>query len=470
MPAPAPSGTETAADVAKGVGKGLLNRAIAVPEAAADAFTSGTNLLARGVNKVTGSHFATENPLPSEALDEVLGKSKTKAGKAAEIVSSLGPTTKTITEAERALFGAEEYARMKISGGKVPESERIRQEGNSVGFKYSPSEVPDAKVSRQLTSVTGKARQEEEVSAHNLDKTQDLVAAEFHLPQGTEFTDQTFDRLEKPAFDAYERVANLGEVNTSPAYRAAVEKAGTWGGQAETDFPKDTPTTVLQLRGAYNVAKFTGRGALEKIKQLRVESRLDVQSRDPERMAVGKAKKDIAAALEAELDLKAQSVGQAQLLTQFRNARRYLAKINAVRDAMLGGKVSARALANQLSEGSPLDGNLKIIAESALQNPKSFQDVQRKGLMGAYTVHDLWAMAAGTMGWLTGSGEGKAVAGLAAASVARPAVRAAIRSPIVQRSITRPSGTSKATKFLATHPGVGASAAVQSEDLGDSGP
>ena len=475
-PAPDTSVKDTAIDVARGVGRGVVERALTVPVFIGDAAVSALNLGAAGLNKLTGQK-GKDIPRFSDALeqglDATLGAPKTKVGKAIEVGSAiLSPTTRGVEGIEQALFRSEKLAQLDIAGGKIPESERIRKAGNVAGFKYSPSEVPGAKVSRQVTSLTGKARQEEEISAHNLDKTQELAAGEFNLPPGTELTDEVLDRLEKPAFDTYEKVAQLGQIKTSPEYLADVQKAGSWGVQAETDFP-DLPQKVLALRGAMARSEFTGRGALEKLKQLRSDARSNIRSPDPETKSLAKAQKDVADALEKELGRKAQSVGQPQLLEQFKNARKYLAKVNAVRDAIVNGRVSARSLADQLAKGAKLDGNLKIIAESALQNPKSFQDVQKKGRMAAYTVHDLWAMAAGAMGLVTGSKEGMAVAGLAGASLARPIARAAIRSRPVQRAITRPSSQrigARVSGALAKHPGVGVSAAVQAgmgaEDLG----
>ena len=479
-PAPSASGKDTAIDVARGVGRGLAERALAVPVFVGDAAVSALNLGAAGINKLTGRP-GKDIPLPSKALestlDKTLGAPTTKAGKAIETASAiLSPTARGIEAGEQALFRAGKLAELEIAGGKLPASERIRKALNSAGFKVSPSEVPNAAVSRQVTSLTGKARQEEEVSAYNLEKVQDLVAAEFHLPKGTEITDEVLDRLEKPAFDSYEKVAQLGQIKTSPEYQADIQKAGSWGAQAETDFP-DLPQKVLALRGAMARPEFTGRGALEKIKQLRTDARTNIKSMNAEDKALAKAQKDVADALEKELGRKAEASGQPQLMNEFRNARKFLAKINTVRDATVNGKVSARSLADQFAKDAPLDGNLRIIAESALQNPKSFQDVQKKGRMAAYTVHDLWAIAAGSFGLMKGSKEGAAVAGLAAASLARPVVRAGMRSRLVQKAITTPASQTlkaKAARYAASHPGMTIEAAVQAvsgtPDLGDASP
>jgi hypothetical protein len=493
LPAPPQSGGQralnVAEDVAKEGAKGLVERAVAIPGLAADALTAAGNLANRGVNKVFGTKLPDE-PMPTDALsagiDKIIGKPKTAAGRAAELVTQMGPTARGIEAGERALFKMtpSQIANATITGQPLPEAERIARQAVDSGFRIPPSELPNAPVGRAVQSVTGKARAEEEMSAFNWKRTQDLARAEFHLPDGTEFTESTFDKLAQPGYDAYERLKGLNggkPFNVTLDFLQDVGKAGETGGQAAVDFPGAPDERVLNLRGQYSQGQFTAPGAVQKIKELRNTWRDLVKGRNPADKAYAQANKDIADALEDELGRTAKRSGNGQLMSEYTNARQYLAKVFALRDsATLDGSIDPRALADQLNKGSKLTGNLKVIAESALQHPKAFQNVQNKGRMGPYTVHDLWTMMMGA-GSAAGIGmehhaspTGLAIMGAAAGSAARPLVRSTLGTKAAQKFMTRPSSQKVVNRAVREHgtPGNIAAAieAATSTDIGEGGP
>jgi hypothetical protein len=479
-----------ALDIAKGLGKGAVQRVMGVPGMAADALYAASNLGGKGVNKLVGKKIFDENlEMPTAALDRemsaLVGPTKTKTGKVAEFLAGIGPTAKGVESAERALFSmtSAQAAQRAISGLPMPEAERLARQAVDSGYKIPPSELPNAPVGRAVQSAAGKARAEEEMSAHNWKRTQELARNEFHLPEGTEFTDATFDKLEQPGYDTYEelRAINKGQpFNVTLTYLKAVGRAGEEGGAAAHDFPGAPDSRVLALRGQYGQGQFTAPGAVAKIKELRNTWRQLSRSLKPEDKSFAQANKDIADALENELGEAAQRGGNPGLLSEFQNARQYLARVFAVRDATgIDGQVSARALAGMLPK-TKLTGNLKIIAESAAQHPKAFQDVQKKGRMGPYTVHDAWALMAGAGSAVFGahahamSPTGAAVVGAAAGSAARPIARAALGTQAAQKFMTRPSSKKIVNKFVREHGTVGNIAgavnASSSDDLGDNGP
>lgn len=487
LPAPpdAPeSGLET---TGRAVARGAIEGAMALPELAMDAPVAAANLASRGLEKISGRKPDPDMELPSTAinrtLDRAIAPPKSKAGKIGETaVSLLTPGPGDLAAGLQALprlaeLSPTDLLKLHIDGTPAPESQRVIQDAVNAGFKFPPSELPHAPIGKTIEGLAGKARTDEEASIANNKRTQQLVATEFGLAPETEITDDVIDRLKQPAYGVYQEVADLGPIHPSPGYVADVSKAGERGAQAETDFPDAVSPSILAERAKYIRPQFTGRGALERIKSLRADSKGNISSRDPEKMSLGVTQRDIANALEKELGVAASNSGKQDLMQRFTRARAQLAKINAVDDARVGGQVSARSLAKQYDRGSPLTGNLKTIAQAASRHKQVFKDMQTKGEQGPYTVHDLWIMALG-MG-LGGEGavshmpHGAAPGfAVAAATAARPVARKALLSAPVQRLMTRPKGSRPIERYVKSKGSQAAAlgavnAAAGSPDIGE---
>ncbi len=489
-----PTTLDRVEDVARGAGKGIVERAVAIPGMAADALYAAGNLVNAGVDKVAGRSVPgfEQQELPTQTLDRLMSKAvgptKTGLGKTAQFLAGVGPTAQGIETGERALFGMTptQIAKLQIAGQPIPAAEKIARASVDAGFKIPPSELPRAPIGRGVQSVAGKARAEEEFSAKNWPRAQDLARAEFHLPEGTEFDEKTLGDLKQPGYDAYEdlKALNGGKpFNVTLDYLSDVSKAGEEGGQAAVDFPGKPDSRILELRGQMSQFQFTAPGAVQKIKELRNVARAIVHSGgpgvpiNPADAAYAKANQDIAEALEVELGRVAKRGGKPGLVQEYRNARQYLARVYAVEDATnLAGQVAPRALAGLQAKGVKLTGNLKTIADAATQFPKAFQDVGKKGRMGPWTVFDLWALAAGAGSTLgahvhglpLGEASGAGVLGVAGASIARPVARAALATKPLQKMMTRPASQRLIESALRKHGTVGNIAGITNQYFGES--
>jgi hypothetical protein len=281
------------------------------------------------------------------------------------------------------------------------------------------------------------------------------------------------------AIDKYKEVTAIPKFTPSPAYAADVRSAGMGGDQVHIDFPKNTPDAILAERARWSSTEMTGQGALQAMRALREAGRTNILSRDAEKIALGRTQLDISKALEKEIGVQADKSGKPDLIKQFKNARKELARLHALQDSMVGTKFSPRALGKAYDNGTPLDGNLKLIAENANAHRNVFKDVHVKGQQGAYTVHDAWVATLGLGmggGYEVGvghTGPGAGMLGLAAYTAARPAVRKLLTSKPAQKLMTRPAKARYAERYLKHQTpraaALGAESLAQSPDLGEGG-
>jgi hypothetical protein len=123
------------------------------------------------------------------------------------------------------------------------------------------------------------------------------------------------------------------------------------------------------------------------------------------------------------------------LVTRFQAARKSLAKIHSVEDALKAGKgqaVSAANLGKQLRKGAPLSGNLRTIAESAERFPRAFQDLDKIRNSGPLSMLPTYG------GGLLTVAHPAAWPALAGAVLGPPSLRALLGSERFQRAAFDP--------------------------------
>jgi len=488
------------------------------PKADDDGFASGVRGVARGlaeaaayplqmiynVGRTAVKGFASDIGLSKDkpdftdllgnresqgAIDKAIKKPSTGLGTAAEVITGIAaPSPGELARAaglvkELPRLGSMSFRdlmQLKFAKQPLPASERIIKEGRELDFRYPPSEVEHSTVGKMIEGATGKARAEESFSIHNVNRAQEIVANEFHLPSDTDLgatwtgadgkETSIFDQLAQAPYEKYEALANLGKIRPGSEFSRAIDDSGMAGAaQREIDFPSTVPPSILAERAKYNRTEFTGRGALEAMKSLRREGKLNVLSRDNLTKALGATQLDIAQAFEDEFGRFADKVATleahfkkpygewmeseakqfaggpipqvtSKVVSEFKEARKELAKIWTVEESMRAGKFSPTTLANKWEFGKAhLDGNLKKIAESASRHRKAFQDIQKKGEQGPFTVWDGWMIGIGLTSAAVEGAEGQNEYGLAlpAFSALRPIARAGMLSRVGQKLITR---------------------------------
>lgn len=255
-------------------------------------------------------------------------------------------------------------------------------QANALGYKVAPSDAVlkggKATFGKVAEGFSGSPKLQVDASVRNQPITNALAAKDIGVPAGTDLTPDVLDQAAQPHYAAYKAVKQLGTIPIDDTFRRTVDSIGR---ESEDAFPMDTSPALDKLRQAYTQPdSFGANGAVLKIRQLRNDGNLNIASRDPERMQLGYAQRQVATAIEDQIDRYASSRPQGfdnpNLIQNFRNARQNIAKIETVRDAITPGTtdVSASYLAKQLNKGKPLSGNLAKIADTYNNFPNAMRN------------------------------------------------------------------------------------------------
>ena len=296
----------------------------------------------------------------------------------------------------------------------------------SRGYVLKPSEAGGlgGKIAEGLA---GSPKLSAEMSIKNQKVTNRLIAEEHQLPEGTRVTRGNLAVAKKPWNAAYKEAAGLGDIEASPAYVPKVQSAGRTPG---TSFQKGgEDPDIARLKEKYADPKFNAKDAVLHVRQLRADAVKNIKAPNaPKQNELGYVQRQIADAIDDELDLKAEASGNPGLKTRLQKARKELAKIHTTEAALVGntGDVSAQKLAQMQDRGIPLDGNQKIIADIATE----FGEVTRTGTKVKNKTP--FSVLEGAFGV---AGASLHHPGYGAAIVARPATRQFLMSDMYQNKL-----------------------------------
>lgn len=142
-----------------------------------------------------------------------------------------------------------------------------------------------------------------------------------------------------------------------------------------TSFGQGVPSKIEKLVKEVTVADFDAKDAVQQIRRLRDASSLNLRSSKPERVDLGHAQKEVASAIEDELERAAINAGAPpELLTNYRAARKQIAISHTIGNAMKGatGDVDLFQLGKMYDRGEYMDGDLLKAAKfGSLGKPKS---------------------------------------------------------------------------------------------------
>ena len=252
-------------------------------------------------------------------------------------------------------------------------------------------------------------------------------------------SDETLDAAAQPYYEKYTAVKNLGKsIPIDGQFKNGVASIGQESADA---FPMDSSPALDKLKQAYlQPDSFGSNGAVLKIRQLRKDGNLNIASRDPEKMQLGYAQRQIASLIEDQMERYATSRPEGfdapNVIKDFKHARQQIAKIETLRDSIKPGTndVSAAYLAKQLNKGAPLSGNMLKIAEAYNNFKPAMQDAGP--LRNKVPVNRLDAMV-GSAGAGIGAFKHSAspVLGAAGYILAPPLARKALLSEAYQNSM-----------------------------------
>lgn len=311
-----------------------------------------------------------------------------------------------------------------------------------LGYRVAPSDVAlkggSAPIGKVIEGLSGSPKLQVDASIKNQAVTNDLAAQDIGVPKGTALTPEVLDSAEQPHYKAYQAVKAIGTVPIDSTFKKNVASIGLESSDA---FPMDSSPALEKLKQAYlQPDSFGANGAVLKIRQLRKDGNLNIASRDPEKMQLGYAQRQIANEIEDQIDRYASSRPEGfdnpNLIKNFRAARMQLAKINTIRDSITPGTtdVSAPYLAKQLNRGAPLSGNTLKIADTYNNFPSAMRPAGP--LRNKVPVNALEGMLGGGSA-IYGAAEHspKAIATAAALLTGRPAARSLLLSSPYQNAM-----------------------------------
>ena len=427
---------------ASAVVRPIAEGAAALPGMAANAGVAAGNLVNQGLSKLGVKTYPEHQlDMPGKAFQDALDKYTQKPsgwlGKGAEAVSSMimggmspnGIGLKAADEAAGAMAGTGRAAAVR--------------EAQQAGFKMPPEDA----IGANLASISVKAKLERQLSARNSERVEDLTKLALGFPENHPLSVPALEQVRDVASKPYDVLGSTGDVKADEEFMNDVATSGSAFSKVDRSFPKEPgegpppggpdASKIAALKGRYFQPQFTAREAIDAMRQLRKDSSSNLKVYDPEKNAMGLVQRQIADAFEARLERHAEQLGKPQLVQQLRAARVKIAQTYAVQDAMnpSTGSISALALARLYQNGAPLTGELQTIARAALTSPKAFKDADKLGKEGEFSVVD----------FLVAAGAYLHNPSLAAAVVARPAIRKYLESQIGQR-MSRPSIAGQVTQ------------------------
>lgn len=434
--APIQSGADLAAAQAGSLLRHPFTTGIGALENAVSAVTGGAGAVA---DAVTGSDPGTHNWAYQPRTQAGQEQAQIQQGAAAGIgrgydaAFGTGPLAATLKErlpeaaaAVGTVAGAAEVPRAMSSPRIV--TPEVAQ-ATAAGLKLTPEQANSGLAARAVQGLSGSAKLERSVSKQNAPVVNALAKDEIGIPQDQPLNASTLKAAKSAPNAVYDAVSKLGDVPTDAQFTADIAKVANRTGS--DSFAFDTPAAVDKLKSGYGgIQSFDAGDAVAKVRQLRSDAGRNIKAQDPEQNAVGYAQRQVADALEAQLERYTQRLSQLpgsgvapDLVTQLRGARMQLAKIHSVEDALDGSNISAKQLAKQQDRGVPLSGNLRTIADAYQNFDRSLQDVSKIRDSSPFGVLDL------------GYGAAAGVAHPAAASavLARPLARAALTSDLYQK-------------------------------------
>lgn len=339
---------------------------------------------------------------------------------ALQAASAIVPLASGARAAKTALAINKESKALAAMRPPTPEQAAVNK-AKDLGLKLLPSQQGRA-AGALAEGLSGQAKLERTLSKQNARIVDAAAAEEIGLPKGARPTRESIAVEKKKHGKVYEEVAKLGPVTTDETFRKAVSTIDDRSGSAS--FAEDTPASVRRLKEVYgSKAAFDSADGVAKVRQLRADASSNIKAHNaPEQNALGYAQRKVADAIDDQMERAAWKAGNADLGARYKSARRQLAKLHSVEDAIRGQNVSAKALHQQLQRKIPLSGKLRTVAESYGSFDRVLQDVSKLRNTGPLDVVD----------YLVGAGAAIHNPLMAAAALSRPVIRAGLASDLYQ--------------------------------------
>jgi hypothetical protein len=296
------------------------------------------------------------------------------------------------------------------------------------GYTIPPSSANPTLLNRAAEGFAGKISTAQGAAIKNQPVTDALVRKSLGLADDAPLTRETLAGIRRQAGALYEPVKQLGTVTPDQTYLQAIDDLVAPLKSAAKDFPGVVADDVTKLADGMKVQQFDAGSAVDAIRALResADANLGPLAKGSDK-TLGRVQKELANVLEAQLERHATATGASDVVQALREARTLIAKSYSVEKALREGtgSVSANKLAQQLSKGKPLSGDLKTIATMGQNFPRAVQDIT-SSMPG---VSPLDFGLGGGLAAVTGSPS------MLALVAGRPMARSVILSPAYQRAM-----------------------------------
>lgn len=323
------------------------------------------------------------------------------------------------------------------------------QKAVEYGIALNPAESNPNLSNRARSMLVGNRDINAQLAAQNAPKWTELAKRDMNIPQQTQLNAEGFAQSRKQFEGPYEQIRRMGTMTASPEVRSLLEglyiTEPTVGGEvAARRVNKLVADAVKKTSEGID-----GSRTLDSIRQLRRDAQAIRnaqklgQAPSPEKLAEADVKLQIANTLEEMVE---ENIFDPRFLSQFRDARRGLAKTFAYEEAtdFNTGRVDPMTIARRTQQDSNLTGIIADIGAiagnypeiAAASVPASFAQrrITRSGIAGTIgagigTVTPLGPIAGGVLG----AGIGEAYTGLRARKIGTPEYQQRFAAPVDRR-------------------------------------
>ena len=304
------------------------------------------------------------------------------------------------------------------------------------GYVVPPTTTNPSLTNTALESASGRYATKQAAQVKNQAVTNRLAAEDLGLPANQPITQQALQDVRSKAGQVYAQVKKAGTIQTDQEYLNALTGITNASEDVAKAFPGATTPAADKIDTLVNSLaqdSFSAAQAVEYAKRLRQQAsanfKLAGRSANPEDLALAQAQSKGANALEEMIGRHLDASGKPDLLKQFQDARKSIAKTYTV-DAALNeatGNVDARILAKQLERNAGIDGGLRKAGEFG----QAFGEVAGEPVKGPGVSKLAFASAAG--GALLGQPQ------LLALPVASAAARKTLLAQPINRFLAQPN-------------------------------
>lgn len=320
-------------------------------------------------------------------------------------------------------------------GRAMTPREQILTDAQAKGYVFPPSLMEESSpsiVNNALEKLSGKVATAQGASVKNRNLTQELIAPELGLQPGQPITREALANVRSQAGQAYEAVKQTGVVTTGKPYDAALDAIVAPYKTAAGGFPNAKPNPIIEQVESLRTPAFDASAGVAKIAELRAQADTAYAGGDK---VTGKALRSAAGAIEDALDQHLQNINAPDLLTNYRGARRLIAKTYTAENAMnpATGEIDASKLIPALRKGK-LDGEMQTAAQVAAAARKAMSPAQ-----GAAGISKLDALTStgSVLGAIFSHNPYLALGALA--PIAASTARGAMLSGPYQRTMVKPN-------------------------------